>query len=134
MRYCPNCEVEYIDTIQECPECKVQTISEEEWNKILEVEEEYRKVAKNFVTVKIAPDQFYGEMVKEVLEKEGIPTILRVYRDTAYAGIFEYQMGWGAILVPKELKAKAIKFIEQFDKTQFGSEETQENEGEEDSK
>ena len=132
MRYCPNCEVEYMDSVKECPDCKVQTLSEEEWQKVLDVEEEYRKKAKNFVKIKIAPNQFYGEMVKEVLEREGIPTILRVYRDTAYAGIFEYQMGWGAILVPRELAEKAIKLIEQFEKTSPSLEELEEEKEDED--
>ena len=130
MRYCPNCETEYIDSVKECPECKVQTLSEEEWKRVLEVEDEYRRKAKNFVKVKIAPNQFYGEMVKEVLQREGIPTILRVYRDTAYAGIFEYQMGWGAILVPREFTDRAIKLIEQFERTTPSLEEIEEDKDE----
>jgi len=29
MKYCPNCEIEYLDTIDECADCKTRLIGEE---------------------------------------------------------------------------------------------------------
>lgn len=115
MRYCPNCETEYMESIKQCPECNVETLDEQSWQKVLVVEDELRQQTGEFKIVKVCDDQFYAEMIKDVLENEGIPLIIRQYKDTAYAGIFEQQLGWGAILVPKQFLKKTEKLIEELD-------------------
>jgi hypothetical protein len=41
--------------------------------------------------------EFQAMQVKEILESNNILFILRSFHDSAYDGLFQYQMGWGAI-------------------------------------
>ncbi|HUS87455.1 MAG TPA: DUF2007 domain-containing protein [Bacteroidales bacterium] len=35
--------------------------------------------------------------IKDILDSEGIPHIIRTYHDSAYDGLFQGQHGWGAL-------------------------------------
>ncbi len=49
--------------------------------------------------------------LRDALEKEGIPVIVRSFSETSFDGIFIPQKGWGLILVPKELCDRAQQII-----------------------
>jgi hypothetical protein len=109
MKYCPNCEIEYLDTIEECADCKTRLIGEEELKKLLaEREREAREV---FVKVATVDNKFEADVLTNSLKKECIPVMVRSFHDTAYDGIYIPQKGWGIILVPGEDKDKAEEII-----------------------
>jgi hypothetical protein len=109
MKYCPNCEIEYLDTIDECADCKTRLIGEEAMKKLLaEREREAREV---FVKVATVDNKFEADVLTNTLKKECIPVMVRSFHDTAYDGIYIPQKGWGIILVPAEDKDKAEEII-----------------------
>ncbi len=64
-----------------------------------------------FVKVAALENEFEAEVIKDALEKEQIPTIIRSFKDTAYDGIYILQKGWGNVLVPEEYKDKAKQIV-----------------------
>jgi hypothetical protein len=109
MKYCPNCEIEYFDTIDECADCKTRLIGEEAMKKLLaEREREAREV---FVKVATVDNKFEADVLTNTLQKECIQVMVRSFHDTAYDGIYIPQKGWGIILVPAEDKDKAEEII-----------------------
>ena len=109
MKYCPNCEIEYLDTIDECADCNTRLIGEEAMKKLLaEREREAREV---FVKVATVDNKFEADVLSNTLKKECIQVMVRSFHDTAYDGIYIPQKGWGIILVPAEDKDKAEEII-----------------------
>jgi hypothetical protein len=109
MKYCPNCETEYLDTIEECADCKTRLIGEEALKTLLaDREREAREV---FVKIATVENKFEADVLTNTLKKECIPVMVRSFHDTAYDGIYIPQKGWGIILVPAEDKDKAEEII-----------------------
>jgi len=44
-------------------------------------------------------NRFQADLLTDALDKEGIPFLLREYKDTAYDGLFIGQKGWGTVMV-----------------------------------
>ena len=109
MKYCPNCETEYLDTIEECADCKARLIGEEALKKLLEERE--REAREVFVKIATVENKFEADVLTNTLKKECIPVMVRSFHDTAYDGIYIPQKGWGIILVPAEHKDKAEEII-----------------------
>jgi hypothetical protein len=68
MPYCPNCKYEYKDNIEECPDCGAKLVDK--------LEEETLESIK-YVPFRTLPSRLYAEMLKEALENEGIPSIIK---------------------------------------------------------
>ena len=68
-----------------------------------------------FVKVKTVENEFEADIIRDALEKEDIPVLVRSFRDTSFDGIFIPQKGWGIILVPEEHREKAKNVIEAVD-------------------
>ncbi len=114
MKYCPECEAEYRDDIETCADCEVLLIEAEVFFQIREQEKQVRETLakEEFVPVKVAENSFEVDTVKEALEQEGIPVLIRLFEDTAYDGIYVSQKGWGYVEVPQSDKKKAEKIID----------------------
>ncbi|MBW2058025.1 MAG: DUF2007 domain-containing protein [Deltaproteobacteria bacterium] len=67
-------------------------------------------------------NKFEEDMVSQVLEKEGIPFLIRRYSDTAYDGLYIPQKGWASVMVPDEFVERARGIIETLEKD-FGTED-----------
>ena len=113
MKYCPKCGEEFIDEVNRCDDCGTGLISEREREKILEKQKEEDQEV--FVKVKTVDDQFESDVIKDALEKENIPVLVRSFRDTSFDGIYIPQKGWGVILVPEAFRVKAKYIIEKLE-------------------
>jgi len=113
MKYCPECESEYEDEVQTCADCDVPLISGEAFRERQSREEAQREALsrEEFVPVKVAENAFEADRVREALEQEGIPVLVRTFQDTAYDGIFVSQKGWGYVEVPESQKARAEQIV-----------------------
>jgi len=68
MGFCPECRYEFKENIKRCPDCEVELIDE------LPPEQEPEE---KWVLVKDLESDIFADMVKEALENEGIPSIIK---------------------------------------------------------
>jgi len=115
MNYCPECDAEYTDQVRTCADCQVPLIPEEEYLRRKNQEERERGSLSRveFVPVKAAGNAFEADRIREALEQEGIPVLVRTFQDTAYDGIFVAQKGWGYVEVPESEKTRAERIVEE---------------------
>jgi len=67
--------------------------------------------------IAVVENRFEADLVKDALEKEGIPCVIRSYEDTAYDGLYVMQKGWGAILVSAEDEGRARAIIQELSRS-----------------
>ncbi len=109
MKFCPKCCTEYRDDIARCADCGSTLVGPAEQDRIRLAREQ--EAAEEFVPVQTAADRFAADVVRDALEKEGIPVLVRSFADTSFDGIFIPQKGWGMILVPKEFCDRARHIV-----------------------
>lgn len=113
MKYCTKCETEYRDDVATCADCGAALVGPEVWEQVRRSRQ--REAAEEFVPVRTVDDQFAAEVIRDALEKEGIPVMLRSFSDTSFDGIYIPQKGWGMILVPGEFRQQAENIIKLLD-------------------
>jgi hypothetical protein len=118
MKYCPECEAEYREGVEECADCRVALITADahRTRKNEEAELRARLSREVFVPVKVAESAFEADRFKAALEQEGLTVMVRTFQDTAYDGIYVAQKGWGYVEVPQnehERAARIVKDLEQ---------------------
>jgi len=110
MKYCPMCEGEFLDNVTRCPECACELVDESAW---LALQAERSLEAGDvFVRVADAGDRFEADVIKDALEKEHIPVLVRTFQDTSFDGIYVPQKGWAVIEVPERLLPRARMVID----------------------
>jgi hypothetical protein len=109
MKFCPNCETEYLDSIEFCADCNARLVGELDMRIIMA--ERTREAQEVFVKVETVENQFEADVIKSTLQKELIPAMVRSFHDTAYDGIFIPQKGWGLVLVPEVHRERALEII-----------------------
>ena len=112
MKYCPQCGAEYLETIAVCYDCDEKLITQKEFEEHKEAEERFHEETKTMVKVFILQDRFEADIIKRELEREGIPVLIRSFRDTAYDGIYIPQKGWGEVRVPEKDRERAQELID----------------------
>jgi len=124
MKYCPECEAEYREEIEECADCQIPLISADEYRMRVQQEQEERErlTREAFVPVKVAENRFEADRFRAALEQEGFTVMVRTFHDTAYDGIYEAQKGWGYVEVPKKDQERAERIIEELERA-FAEEE-----------
>ncbi len=105
MKYCPECEDEFVDTVSRCEACGCELISEARWRDLQAARA--AETSEVFVRVATAGDRFEADVIRDALAKEGIPVLVRTFQDTSFDGIFVPQKGWALIEVPEELLERA---------------------------
>ncbi len=122
MKYCPQCAAEYRDEIETCFDCEERLISQKEFQTRKEEEERFQEETKSLVKVYTLKDRFEADLIKMELEKEGIPVLIRYFKDTAYDGIYIPQKGWGEVRVPEKEKERAKEIISALEEAFEGEE------------
>ncbi len=105
MKYCHSCRYEFQDEIEVCPDCKVPL------KDTPPVPEKHREV--EWVELRQLPNPIYIEMIKEILDKEGIPSYLSYnFLSSTFSIRGSSLVGEsGTLFVPKEFKERAEEII-----------------------
>jgi hypothetical protein len=64
-----------------------------------------------WVKAGVVETRFEGDRVSQALNEAGIPYLIKSFHDTAYDGLYIFQKGWGAVLVPEEFLEQTEQLI-----------------------
>lgn len=99
--FCPECESEYKEGVTVCPDCRATLIPE------LPASEPAKEI--RWVSLTELSSQIEAEMVKETLEKEGIPSYLKADFLTTTYGIRGFSLAGSraTLYVPEDQVERA---------------------------
>ena len=80
MPICPECKYEYVEGVEKCPDCGAKLVANSE------TEDESPLEEIKWIKLQTKTGVVYTEMLKEVLEKKGIPCILKSADLSPYVG------------------------------------------------
>jgi hypothetical protein len=63
------------------------------------------------VKVAVLDNEVQAELIGAVLRDQGIPHILRTYRDSAYDGLFQGMKGWGHVEAAEQHREAVLQVI-----------------------
>ena len=66
----------------------------------------------NFVKIAIIENEIEAQLIRSVLSEHGLPHRMRSFHDTAYDGLYQFQMGWGELHAPESLKQEIIGLLD----------------------
>ena len=106
MPYCPECKYEYVEGVSECPDCKTELVNEIDIPEAGPLEEvKWRKL-------EIQHGSVIVEMIKEALEQEGIPCILKPANLSSYLGRGTNIFGDNShLLVPENRYDESVRIV-----------------------
>ena len=70
-----------------------------------------------WVKAGIVDTRFEGDRVVQALKEAEIPFLIKSFQDTAYDGLYVFQKGWGAVLVPQQFREQTEAVIIDIKKT-----------------
>ncbi len=64
-----------------------------------------------FINIAILENIIEAQLIDSILNEQNIPHMIRSFYDTAYDGLFQFQMGWGEICAPLSYKQEIIEIL-----------------------
>ncbi|MEE8551856.1 MAG: hypothetical protein V3S72_01020 [Desulfobacterales bacterium] len=64
-----------------------------------------------FINIAILENIIEAQLIDSILKEQNIPHIIRSFYDTAYDGLFQFQMGWGELCAPLSYKQEIIDIL-----------------------
>lgn len=58
-------------------------------------------------------NEFEATMIKEILDVNEIPHMIRSFHDTAYDGVFQAQYGWGVLEADEKDEVRILELIKE---------------------
>ena len=74
-----------------------------------------------FINIAILDNIIEAQLVDSILNEYDIPHQIRSFHDTAYDGLFQFQMGWGALWGPASSKAEILEILHDIRSNDFHS-------------
>jgi len=64
-----------------------------------------------FVSIATLDNIIEAQLIDSILNEHDIPHRIRSFHDTAYDGLFQFQMGWGALWAPVSFKEEILEIL-----------------------
>jgi hypothetical protein len=64
-----------------------------------------------FINVAVIENVIEAQLIDSILAEQKIPHRIRSYHDTAYNGLFQFQLGWGEVYAPQTYKQEILDII-----------------------
>lgn len=58
-------------------------------------------------------NEFIAQRIREILDTEGIPHIIRNYHGSAFDGLYQETQGWGALIADEEYEERILELFKQ---------------------
>lgn len=115
MKYCPQCETEYLDHATVCADCSCELVTEEELaaHKV-EDGEAMIHVGGDLVRLCAVGDQVEAEGLLDMLRRERVPAHLHTFDETVYIGHTDLHQGFGEVWVPRALLHHARALADEY--------------------
>jgi hypothetical protein len=65
----------------------------------------------DYIKITTLDNEIEAGLLESVLIERSIPHLMRSYHDTAYDGLFQVQLGWGAVYAPVALKEEIMEIL-----------------------
>ncbi len=62
--------------------------------------------------IAVLNNEVEAQVLGSMLEQQEIPHLIKTYRDSAYDGLFEGQMGWGHVEASEENAGKVLALLD----------------------
>lgn len=56
-------------------------------------------------------NEFQAQRIREILDSEGVPHIIRSFRGSAFDGLYQETKGWGAVVADEEYEEKILELF-----------------------
>ena len=66
----------------------------------------------NFVKIAVIENEIEAQLIQSVLSERDLPHRIRSFHDTAYDGLYQFQMGWGELHAPQDLKRDIMHLLD----------------------
>lgn len=108
MPFCPQCNAEYKIEVSMCSDCQVQLVPERMQTEVTAYGDWY--------AVESVPNEMAGNILRSVLEEDGIPVYLRCHEVPYYGGVKGNltESEWGDVLVPSNLLPQARESLKAY--------------------
>jgi len=77
----------------------------------------------DYIKITILDNEIEAELLESVLTERSIPHLIRSYHDTAYDGLFQVQLGFGAVSAPAAYKEEIKEILSELRKGSEGPQE-----------
>ncbi|MBW1608187.1 MAG: hypothetical protein JRF45_14950 [Deltaproteobacteria bacterium] len=64
-----------------------------------------------FINIAILENVIEAQLIASILNEHNIPHRIRSFHDTAYDGLFQFQMGWGSLFAPLSNKKEIFEIL-----------------------
>ena len=64
-----------------------------------------------FINIAILENVIEAQLIASILNEHNIPHRIRSFHDTAYDGLFQFQMGWGSLFAPLSSKKEILEIL-----------------------
>ena len=117
MKYCPDCETEYMDTATRCSDCGIPLIDETTWKARIEPDNTEREQLRedDLESLCSVNGPVEARSIMNAMEQEEIPAVLHSFHETAFDGLFVSPKGWGEILVANSHLREALELLKQLE-------------------
>jgi hypothetical protein len=76
----------------------------------------------SFVNIATLDNIIEAQLIDSVLNEYGIPHRIRSFHDTAYDGLFQFQLGWGDLWAPVSSRTEILEILHDIRSNDFQSE------------